>query len=438
MTETSKQMPKHQAALNVSRKRAIVLVILAGLVATIMLALPSRGRQIADPISTSYAVTDPQFLRAVNALVGPALVPGNRITPLQNGDEAFGAMLAAIDGAQRSITFESAYFRKGQMTRRFANALAARARAGVKVHVNLDWAGAEKMGREDLVIMRDAGAEVEIYHKPHLQTPRRNYTRSHRRILVIDGRVAFTGGLCVADMWMGNAQDKDHWRDTQFRIEGPVVAQMQAAFMDNWRETHQTVMHDERYFPELAAAGTQPAQVVTSSPDENSENVRLIYMLSIAAARHSIIVQNPYFVPDDVMRDELIAARRRGVTVEIMLPGPVMDAHMTANASHSRLGPLLEAGVKIYEYQPTMLHMKIMVVDGIWVTAGSANFDNRSFRLNDEVNVNVFDTGLAVTLTEVFRRDQAHTREYTLADWQHRPLRERIMQRIAANFRAQL
>jgi cardiolipin synthase len=347
-------------------------------------------------------------------------------------------MLAAINGATRTITFETAYFRRGHMTRQFADALSARARAGVKVHVNFDWAGTQKFDRSDLALMREAGVEVEIYHRPRPWTPRRNLSRSHRRVLVIDGRIAFTGGIAVADMWDGNAQDKDHWRDTQFQLEGPVVAQMQAAFMDNWRETRQTVMHDERYFPELAEVGTQPAHVVVSSPDENSENVRLAYMLALAAARRNIRIQNPYFVPDDVMRDALVAAQRRGVRVEIMLPGPVMDAKMTAAASHSRFLPLLEAGVKIYQYQPTMLHQKIMIVDDVFVTAGSANFDNRSFRLNDEVNFNVLDSTLAATLTDAFQRDLANSREYTLEDWNNRTVPQRILQRIGATFRAQL
>jgi cardiolipin synthase len=429
---------RHEIELDITRKRLIALVIFLGLAVTVLMALPSRGRQIAYPVTADYAITDPQFRRAVNALFGTAMVGGNRITVLQNGEQSFGAMLAAINAATKTITFETAYFRKGYMTRRFADALSSRARAGVKVHVDFDWAGTAKFDRSDLDAMKQAGVEVEIYHKPHFQTPRRNYTRSHRRILVVDGRIAFTGGICVADMWDGNAQDKDHWRDTQFQLEGPVVAQMQAAFMDNWRETRQTVMHDVRYFPPLDSVGPLPAQVVTSSPDENSENVRLVYMLALAAARHTIIVQNPYFVPDDVMRDALIAARRRGVDVQIMVPGPVMDAHVTAAASHSRFGPLLEAGVKLYEYQPTMMHQKIMIVDGVWVTAGSANFDNRSFRLNDEVNFNVYDSTFAATLTEAFLKDKAVSREYTLADWNNRPLKERIFQRIAATFRAQL
>lgn len=424
--------------LSVPRKAGIVGVFVFGVLAFIFLALPSRGRQIKDPPTAAYSIEDPQFLRAVNALVGTRLIAGNRITPLQNGDEVFTDMLASIGAATQSITFECAYFRRGEMTRRFADALSARARAGVRVHVNLDWAGTSKMKREDLERMRDAGAEVEIYHKPHFHSPKRSSNRSHRRVMVIDGRLAYTGGVCVADTWMGHGQDPEHWRDTQFRIEGPVVAQMQAVFMDNWRETKQTVMHDARYFPALDSVGPLPAQVVMSSPDENSENVRLIYMLSIAAARRSIVIQNPYFVPDDVMRDLLIAARRRGVSVEIMVPGPNTDAKVTRAASQSRYGALLEAGVKIYEYQPTLLHMKIMVVDGVWVTAGSANFDNRSFRLNDEVNVNVFDSTFARQLTDVFRRDMAQAKEYTLADWNARSWTRRLFQSVAAAFRAQL
>ena len=431
---------KHAASTpGALRRWHIGLVILLGLGAIILIALPSRGRQIAHPLHTGYPVSDPQFARSLSALVGGPIIGGNRITPLQNGDETFPAMLAAIRSARSTITFESAYFRRGEMTRAFADALAERARAGVQVHALIDWTGAAKLHRDDLSRMRDAGVDVRLYHRPHFWRPKSSTTRSHRRILVVDGRVGFTGGICVADEWMGHAQDKDHWRDIHFRLEGPVVAQLQAGFEDNWREESGHVLQGDRYFPPLDSVGPLPAQVVTSSPDENSENVRLVYLLAIGAARGSILIENPYFVPDNVMRDALIDARRRGVSVSVILPADsATDAHMTAKASRSRWGPLLEAGVRIYQYPVTLLHQKIMIVDSLFVTAGSANFDNRSFRLNDEVNFDTFDSTFARQLAGVMAQDRARSIEYTLADWNARSWRERAIERFAAIFRAQL
>jgi cardiolipin synthase len=424
---------------NPAKRRDTVIVISLGLVAILFIALPSRGRQIAHALSAPYAITDSQFLRSLDALVGPQLAGGNRIDVLQNGDETYPAMLEAIRSARRTITFESAYFRKGEMTHIFAQALAERARAGVKVHALIDWTGTEKLRRDDLHLMRDAGVEVMLYHKPHFWRPRSSADRSHRRILVIDGRTGFTGGVCIADEWRGHGQDHEHWRDIHFRLQGPVVAQLQAAFMDNWREERGTVLHGDDYFPRLDPVGSMPAQVVTSSPDEGSENVRMVYLLSIAAARGSIMIENPYFVPDDVMRDALLDARHRGVSVSIILPADsATDAHLTAKASRSRWGPLLEAGAHIYQYPITLLHQKLMIVDSVFVTAGSANFDNRSFRLNDEVNFDTFDAAFARHLAAIFMDDRAKSIEYTRADWVHRSWKERAVERFAAIFRAQL
>ena len=420
-------------------RRDVSVVIVMGLVAIVFIALPSRGRQIAHALSAPYAITDSQFLRSLNALAGPGLVGGNRITILQNGDETFPAMLEAIRGATKTVTFESAYFRSGAMTQAFAHAFAERARAGVKVHVMIDWTGTAKIARRDLDTMRAAGVEVELYHKPHWWRPKSTANRTHRRILVVDGRIGFTGGLCIADEWMGRGDGRDHWRDIHFRLEGPVVAELQAAFMDNWREERGAVLHGDDYFPRLDSVGPSPAQIVISSPDEGSENVRMVYLLAIAAARGSILIENPYFVPDDVMRDALLDARHRGVSVSVVLPADsATDAHFTAKASRSRWGPLLQAGARIYQFPVTLLHQKLMIVDSVFVTAGSANFDNRSFRLNDEVNFDTFDSTFARRLAGAFEQDRAKSIAYTLADWQRRSFLEKAEEAFAAIFRAQL
>lgn len=411
----------------------------AAVLLVLLLALPSRGRSLTAPPVVPYAVSDSQFLRSLGALAGSPLLAGNRVAVLHNGDQAFPAMLAAIRGATRTITFESSYFRQDTMTRRFADAFVERVRAGVRAHVVVDWFGADDAGRAQLERMRAAGVEVEIYHQPRPWQPQRSANRTHRRILVVDGRTGFTGGVCVADTWMGRAQDRDHWRDLHFRLEGPVVGQLQAAFMDNWRDARGAVLHGDRYFPALDSAGPLAAHVVWSAPDERSGNLRLVYLLAIAAARASILIQSPYFVPDDVMVAALVEARRRGVAVSVMLPADsVTDATVTQHSSRSRWRPLLESGVRFHLYQPTLLHQKVMIVDSAFVTAGSANFDNRSFRLNDEVNFAVADSGLARVLAASFARDLARSVEYTLEDWWRRPWLTRVKEWLAGLARSQL
>ncbi len=371
-------------------------------------------------------------------LLGPPLLPGNAVVELLNGDEIFPSMLEAIRGARRSITFETYIYWSGKIGEEFTEALSERARAGVKVHVLLDWVGSGRIDGEYLERMERAGAQVERYHPLAWYTLARLNHRTHRRLLVVDGRVGFTGGVGIGDEWLGNAQDPEHWRESHFRLEGPAVAQMQAAFLDNWLKTHSEVLHGDDYFPELPAAGGVSAQVFKSSSREGSESARMMYLLSIAAARESILISASYFVPDDLTVETLVEARQRGVLIRIILPGPVMDVEVSRKASRGRWGALLSAGVEIYEYQPTMYHCKVMIVDGLWVSAGSTNFDNRSFRLNDEANLNVLDRGFALALTETFERDRAQSRRITHEEWLRRPWKERVLESAAALFRTQI
>jgi cardiolipin synthase A/B len=262
--------------------------------------------------------------------------------------------------------------------------------------------------------------------------------RTHRKLLIVDGRIGFTGGIGVADHWLGHAQDPDHWRDSHFRVEGPVVAQLQAAFMDNWIESKGRVLDGADYFPPLEAAGSQYAQAFRSSPSEGSTSMRLMYLLAIAAAERRILIANAYFVPDSLVVDMLVQARARGVDVEIIVPGPVLDAQIVRRASRARWGPLLRAGAGIYEYQPTMYHTKVMVVDDVWSSVGSTNFDDRSFRLNDEANLNVLDPAFGAEQVRVFAADRARSRRITLAEWEERPFKERLMERVASVVKSQL
>jgi cardiolipin synthase len=347
-------------------------------------------------------------------------------------------MLAAIRNARKTITFETYIYWSGCIGREFAEALAERARAGVRVHVLLDWFGSKKMDPESLELMTQAGAAVEMYRPLRWYSLSRLNHRTHRKILVADGAVGFIGGVGIADHWLGNADSPDHWRDTHFRLEGPAVAQLQAAFMDNWMKTRAEVLHDEDYFPPLEPAGDVSAQVFKSSPREGSSSVRLMYLLSIAAAREQIQLANSYFVPDNLSVRELVDAQGRGVRIEIIVPGPIIDVAVTRRASRSRWGKLLEAGIAIYEYQPTMYHCKVMVVDRCWVSVGSTNFDNRSFRLNDEANLNALDRGLAEVQSRIFEADKQKSRRITWEEWKRRPWTEKTIEAAAGLFRSQM
>jgi cardiolipin synthase A/B len=418
---------------------SIVLAVVATLVLVLLLLnLSYGGKEIQKEVAHLYGAGDPQFARSMGTLLGPSLLAGNRVRALCNGDEIFPAMLEAIQGARRTITFETYIYWSGEIGRAFADALAERARAGVKVHVLLDWVGSGKMDATTIASMEQAGIEVRKYHPLRWYNLGRLNNRTHRKLLVVDGRIGFTGGVGIADQWLGNAEGPEHWRDSHFQLEGPAVAQMQAAFMDNWIETRSVVLHGDDYFPALEPVGPHVAQVFKSSSTEASESARLMYLLSIASASRSVRIANAYFVPDRLSVETLVAAQRRGVRVEIIVPGRHSDAAVVRRASRSRWGPLLEAGVSIYEYQPTMYHTKVMIVDEIWASVGSTNFDSRSFRLNDEANLNILDPGFAREQAAAFEEDRARSTLITLAMWNRRPKSEKLKGGLAGLLRLQL
>ncbi len=417
----------------------IALVVFIALVAVLaVLNLSSGEKKITHRIEHLYSVSDPQFVRSMGLLLGPPIVGGNRVTSLINGDRIFPAMLDAIKAARRTIDFETYIYWSGRVGKQFADVLAERARAGVKVNVLLDWVGSGKMESRQIDELKAAGVDVQKYHPLRWYNLSRINNRTHRKLLIVDGRVGFTGGVGIADEWSGDAQNRNHWRDSHFQIEGPAVAQMQAAFMDNWIKTESRVLHGEDYFPAVEPAGDSYGQVFKSSAREGSESVRLMYLLAIASASKAIDLENAYFVPDDLSVDELVNARKRGVPVRILVPGEIIDSQLSRKASRSRWGPLLRAGVQIFEYQPTMFHCKVMVVDGLWSSVGSTNFDNRSFRLNDEANLNVYDAVFARKQVEVFERDLRVSRLITLPDWQSRALTEKATDFLAGLLRLQL
>ena len=419
---------------------AIVLLVFVVTVITTVIAMNfvSGEKKVKQAIVKRYSIDDPQFLRSMGVLLGPPIMPGNRVQTLVNGDEIFPAMLAAVRAAKKSITFETYIYWSGTIGKEFSDALSERARAGVRVYVLLDWTGAAKMEDGYLEKMKQAGVQIEKYHPLRWYNLSRMNNRTHRKLLIVDGNVGFTGGVGIADQWSGHAQDVEHWRDTHFRVEGPVVAQVQAAFMDNWIKTRGQVLHGDDFFPELAPVADQAAQMFKSSPGEGAETMRLMYLLSINAAQKSIQIANSYFVPDDLTIETLEEAMKRGVHVQIIVPGGKIDTEVVRKASRARWGKLLQAGAEISEYQPTMFHCKVMVVDDLWSSVGSTNFDNRSFRLNDEANLNVYDREFAQRQRAIFDEDLKKSKRITLEQWQNRPWQEKLLEHTSALLRSQL
>ena len=425
-----------------SRKRMILAGLVGALVAIVLTVVAmnfiSAEKEIQRSLEHRYGVGDPQFHRELGAMLGPATVPGNRIENLENGEQIFPAMLEAVRSAQRTINFETYIYWSGRVGKQFADVLSERARAGVKVNVLVDWVGSQKMDDALAEQMQAAGVVIQRYHPLHWYNLGRMNNRTHRKLLVVDGRIGFTGGVGIADQWAGSAQDPDHWRDSHYRLEGPAVAQMQAAFLDNWIKTTGKVLQGADYFPALEPRGEAIAQVFTSSPSGGGDSMQLMYLLSITAAEHTIDLSASYFVPDDLTRKALLAALGRGVRLRIIVPGKHIDELLVRQASRADWGELLQAGAQIHEYQPTMFHCKLMIVDSQLVSVGSTNFDNRSFRLNDEANLNIYDRGWAERLEDVFEADLARSRKITLEDWKHRPLQQKMVERFSALLSSQL
>jgi cardiolipin synthase A/B len=422
------------------RSAMLVATAIAITIASVLLVVNFMGgeKKIQQRITRLYSLEDPRFMHELGVLLGPAFIGGNRTQVLLNGDQIFPPMLAAISSAQKSITFETYIYWSGDIGRQFANALAERARQGVKVHVLLDWVGSAKVDAAVIDELTAAGVQIRKFHPPHWSHLGRLNNRTHRKLLVVDGRVAFTGGVGIAPQWTGSAQDPNHWRDTHFRVEGPVVAQMQAVFLDNWIKVTGDVPHGPDYFPLLPPAGHAAAQMFSSSPSGGSEGMQLMYLLAITAASRSIDLSAAYFVPDELSVRAMVEAMERGVKLRIVVPGEHIDSETVRSVSRATWGPLLAAGAVIAEYRPTMYHCKVMVVDELLVSVGSTNFDNRSFRLNDEATLNTMDAGFAKQQRGIFEADLALARPVTHAEWLNRPLTEKMGERVSSLLRSQL
>jgi cardiolipin synthase len=416
---------------------------LARMAATFALTLvlcASAGCASYDPVLHLPALdaSDPAFAATLAAYSGSAVVSGNRVDILLNGDEIFPAKLRAIRGARKNINYAQYVFEEGQPSVDIVSALAERCRAGVTVNLLLDAVGALSMPDEYRQLMQEAGCRIESFRPLSPFALDKLNNRNHRRILVVDGKIGITGGSGTSGKWGGNGRTQNHWRDTDVWVEGPVVEQLQGAFAENWLEATGVALGGRDYFPRpLDPKGKVAAQAVRSSPASGSASMYVVFLLAMSSAQRSIYITNPYFLPDDKMINTLTETARRGVRVVVLLPGAI-DHNLVRQASRSELGKLLRAGVEVYEYGPAMLHAKTMVVDGRWATVGSTNLDQRSFSLNDELNLVVYDEAVAQKLERVFQDDLSHSTQVTYERWRSRSLVSRFLEFLSIPVRNQM
>jgi cardiolipin synthase A/B len=390
-------------------------------------------------LTESVPVDSPEFLRATEALTGAPVAHGNEAELLINGDQIFPAFLETVSSAERTLNVQTYVYWRGEIAREVAGAICDRAREGVECRVILDALGAAKMERDLIGEMKKAGVEVIRLRPPKPYAVRRIANRTHRRLLVADGRVGMTGGVGIAAEWTGDAQDPDHWRDTHVRVRGPVVRGMQGAFAENWLEGTGEVLAGEEHLPELKPLNDNGAmQLVRSSAKVGDTNVEALYYLAIASARRSMDLTAAYFVPRPAFTEALAKAAGRGVDVRILVPGPHIDKGLARVAGRAAYEPLLDAGARIFEYQPTMLHAKSLVVDGAWASVGTVNFDNRSFQLHDEVTLCVWDERFAGRLHEAFEHDLERSEEIDPRRWEHRSPQRRLSEAATKLLRREL
>jgi len=391
----------------------------------------------------SIVLGEPSFYPTLAAHTDASIIAGNRVELLLNGDQIFPAMLQAIRSARKSITYAQYLYEDGAIAYEIAEAFAERCRAGVQVKILLDSLGGGNIAKDIPDLWKKSGCQLEWFERIKVfqfVTPWEllNYNhRSHRRILVIDGKIGFTGGHGVSDAWTGNGRTPERWRQTDVKVEGPIVQQLQAAFVESWRRTTGNVLGDDSYFPPLDVQGKVYAQIVKSSPLGGSFGTYLLFLLAITSAQKSIHIANPYFFPDDRIEEALINAVKRGVKVVVLTPEKG-DHATTSSASRSGLGPFLLGGVEIYQYHPALMHAKAMVVDGVWATVGSANLDYRSLAINEEINLVVYDAAFAGQLEKSFQEDLKYSKKLTYEDWHSRPFIDKILELFSIPIKEQL
>jgi len=390
-----------------------------------------------------FTVRDGNALnRAMPAIVGltqSAMDEGNRVIVLQNGIGFFPPVFRDIAAAKHSIHVESYIWAESAIGRELARALAAKARSGVAVRILVDASGGRDLKGDTQKLLEDAGAKVAHFHPFRISNIGRINNRDHRKLIIIDGRIAYIGGHGISDNWTGNAQDKKHFRDTGLRVSGPVVNRMQGAFSENWIEETGEIPASDAYFPKLTPEGPSSAHVAYTSPSGSVSSVLILFYLAIQTAKKEIIIQNPYLLPDEEAIRSLERAVQRGVSVKIMVPADTAtDSPIVQHASHHHFGTLLKRGVRIWEYERTLLHQKVMVIDGVWSNVGSANFDDRSFQLNDEINIGVLDPNIAAQLRAAFAGDLKYAKERKLEEWENRSLWHKLVDGVAYLGRSQL
>lgn len=418
------------------RLRTIILSII-GLLALYLLAsvlffnATPEDFRITDTIPHHYSVDDPAFMMESGILTGSAWSEGNRIEILNRGEDIFGAMLEEIEKAERSITKETFNYWGEEVGTPMAEALSEAAGRGVDVRFIMDYIGSVQATDEQLSVMEDAGVNVVRWREPAwYQMARFNY-RTHRKLLVVDGKVGFTGGANTADDWLPAPEDGGY-KDFHFRFEGPIVSEMQGAFSENWVSAKGELLTGEKWYTESDSAGAVKAQITTSHPRGGKHLVRKMMLHAISSAADRVRIGSAYFFPDEGFIKALIETRERGVDIQILVPGEKIDQNYLRYASQTLWGDLLRAGIEIYEYKPTMYHAKLLLVDDSYVSIGSTNFDNRSFRLNDETNVNLISEEFAAEMNDYFDQNLEESEQITLEMWEDRPLWQKIAGRINA------
>jgi len=411
----------------------IAICSVAFMALLLFLALFEPGLQYKiDTPGDKCDLNSPDFLRMIEALTDAQVRRRSSVEVLTNGEVYYEAELEAIRHAEQSVNIEAYIFQKGEVAHRFVEALTERARAGVKVNLVMDAIGNFSSRNSYFAELIAAGGRVAWYHPINWKTLPRINNRTHRELMIVDGKIGFIGGAGVADHWLLGVKGKKRWRDTMFRVEGELALSMQATFAENWLESSGEILASAELFPEYETADDTAAFIVNSSPSAGgSTRARILYQMLLASARESILITTPYFLPDRSARAEMLKAiTERGVKISIITPGQHSDHLLTRTSSRRLYGDLLKAGATIQEYQPSMIHAKTMVIDAVWSVVGSTNFDNRSFGLNDEVNLAAFDRELAARVTADFERDRTESREITYEDWRHRPLWERAYEQL--------
>ena len=406
--------------------------VITGIVAFFFYHTTPESHPAVYALETSLSVESPEFPVTMAGMTGMPMIPGNRVALFNNGDEFFPDMLDAIESAQHSVTMEQYIFWEGRVARRFAEAFAEKARSGVPVKLLLDAVGSSTLGEPVLKILEAGGCQLAWFRPIHWYTIVRGNRRDHRKSLIVDGKIAYTGGAGLADHWLGNAEDSTSWRDMMIRVEGPAALEQQSGFAQNWLQSTGEILVGHDYFPLPTPAGDVAVQTILSSPLEGTGASGTMHLIALQCARRHLYIANPYFIPDARVIDMLAQACRRGVAVKLMVAGRHNDTWWARQNSVRLYGKLLEAGVEIYEYLPTMLHQKTILVDDIWAAVGSANFDNRSFSLNDETSVCIHDRALVGRLHEIFLDDLKRCARIELADWKRRALWRRAGEQFAS------